>query len=151
MKTTVYVPVVLLAALGLLFAPAAFAAEETPGAPGAAAGPQYQRMYDPKTVETIRGEVERVNRISYRRGRGEGVHLILKTDKEVIPVHLGPSWYLDAQDVKIGPNDTVEVKGSRVTFNGKLVLIASEVKKGVALLKLRDESGVPAWSGRKMQ
>lgn len=151
MKKCVCIPVVLFAALGLLFAPAAFAAEEAPGGPGPAAGTQYKRMYDPKTVETISGEVMKVNRIPHRRGRGESVHLILKTDKEEIAVHLGPSWVLDKQDVKIGQNDKVEVKGSRVTFKGKPALIAAEVKKGDALLKLRDESGVPAWSRKKAQ
>jgi len=151
MKKSVCIPVVLLAALGLLFAPAAFAAEEAPGGPCTAAGPQYPRMFDPKTVETVSGEVAKVNRIPHRRGRSDSVHLILKTDKEEIPVHLGPSWYLDKQDVKIGQNDKVEVKGSRVTFKGKPALIASEVKKGDALLKLRDENGIPAWSRKKAQ
>lgn len=152
MKIAVRIPVVLLAALGLLFAPAAFAAGEAPGGPGAAAGPHYKRMYDPKTVETISGEVAKVNRIPHRRGRSDSVLLILKTDKEEIPVHLGPSRYLDQQDVKIGQNDKIEVTGSRVTIKtGKPVILAAEVKKDTALLKLRDESGVPAWSRQKAQ
>jgi hypothetical protein len=32
-------------------------------------------------------------------------------------------------------------------MNGKPALIAAEVKKGDALLRLRDESGIPAWAG----
>jgi len=28
---------------------------------------------------------------------GRGVHLMLKTDKETISVHLGPVWYIDAR------------------------------------------------------
>ncbi len=27
----------------------------------------------------------------------------VKTDKETVSVHLGPSWYLENQDVKIEP------------------------------------------------
>ncbi len=77
------------------------------------------------------------------------MHLTLKTEKEEIAVSLGPSWYLDKQDVKIAQNDKIEVKGSRVTFKGKPALIAAEVKKGTALLKLRDENGVPLWGGKK--
>ena len=38
-------------------------------------------------------------------------------------------------------------KGSRVTVQGKPELIAAEVRKGDETLRLRDESGVPAWSG----
>jgi hypothetical protein len=148
-KEKILMPLVLLAVLGLLFALAAYAAEGTPGEPGAKH--RHHRMYDTKTVESVAGEVVQVKTIPHRRGTGSGVHLMLKTDKEEIPVSLGPSWYLDKQDVKIGQNDKVEVKGSRVTFKGKPALIAAEVKKGDALLTLRDENGVPAWSRRKAQ
>jgi hypothetical protein len=71
----------------------------------------------------------------------------VKTDKETISVHLGPSWYLENQDVKIEPKDRVEVKGSRVTFAGNPAMIAAEVKKGDEVLKLRDDNGFPVWSG----
>jgi hypothetical protein len=149
-KEKILMPLVLLAALGLLFGLAVYAAEETPAGPGPRA--HYKRMYDPKTVETVSGEVVQVKTIPHRRGTGSGVHLMLKTAKEEIPVHLGPSFYLDKQDVKIAQNDKIEVKGSRITTKrGKTVLIAAEVKKDDSILKLRDENGVPAWSRRKAQ
>jgi hypothetical protein len=47
------------------------------------------------------------------------------------------------------PRDTVEVKGSRVTFAGKPALIAAEVRKGNAVLTLRDDDGFPAWSAMR--
>jgi hypothetical protein len=107
----------------------------------------YNRMYDPKAIETITGEVVSVSRIMPGRGMSSGMRMDVKTDKETISVHLGPSWYLENQDVKIQPKDRVEVKGSRVTFQGKPAVIAAEVKKGDETLKLRDESGFPVWSG----
>ena len=64
----------------------------------------------------------------------------VKTDKETVSVHLGPSWYMENQDVKLEPKDKVEVKGSRITFGGKPAIIATEVKKG-------DEAGYPVWAG----
>ena len=73
--------------------------------------------------------------------------MILKTDKETISVHLGSSWYIENQDIKIELKDKVEVKGSRITFEGKPAIIAAEVKKGNEILKLRDEKGFPVWSG----
>lgn len=106
---------------------------------------QYNRMYDPKAVETISGEVSSVDRITPGKGMSGGIHMLVKTDKETVSVHLGPSWYIENQDVKIEPKDKVEVKGSRVTFGGKPALIASEVRKGNEVLTLRDESGFPAW------
>ncbi|HXF04928.1 MAG TPA: DNA-binding protein [Blastocatellia bacterium] len=104
-------------------------------------------MYNPQTVETIAGEVISVERITPMRGMSYGVHLLVMTDKETISVHLGPGWYVENQDVKIEPKDKVEVRGSRITFQGKPAIIAAEVRKGDEVLKLRDENGFPVWSG----
>ena len=115
------------------------------GSGGWGPGSQYSRMYDPKTVETISGEVTTVDRITPIKGMSGGIHMNVKTDKETISVQLGPSWYLENQDVKLEAKDKVEVKGSRVTFGGKPALIASEIRKGNEVLTLRDEAGFPAW------
>jgi hypothetical protein len=63
------------------------------GSGGWGPGSQYSRMYDPKAVETIRGEVTSVDRITPAKGMSGGIHMLVKTDKETISVHLGPSWY----------------------------------------------------------
>jgi hypothetical protein len=117
------------------------------GSGGWGMGSAYNRMYDPKTIETIKGEVLSVDQVTPAKGMRAGIHLMVKTDKDTISVHLGPSWYIENQDVKILPKDTLEITGSRITFQGKPALIASEVKKGEEILKLRDENGVPLWSG----
>jgi len=117
------------------------------GSGGWGMGTQYQRMYNPATVETISGTVESVDKVTPMKGMHYGIHLLLKTDKETIPVHLGPGWYIERLDTKIEKGDKIEVKGSRITFQGKPAIIASEVKKGDNILKLRDDNGVPAWSG----
>ena len=110
-------------------------------------GNQYGRMYDPKTVETIRGEVVRVDKITPLRAMSFGIHLAVKTEKEKISVHLGPVWFIENQDIKIELKDKIEVKGSRIIFQGNPAIIAAEVKKGEHKLRLRDESGFPVWSG----
>ena len=117
------------------------------GSGGWGPGSQYNRMYDPKSLETISGEVTKVDRITPSQGMSGGIHMLVKTDKETVSVHLGPSWYLENQDVKIEPKDKVEVKGAKTTFAGKPAIIAAEVKKGDEVLKLRDDSGFPVWSG----
>ena len=117
------------------------------GSGGWGPGSAYGRMYDPKTVEIVTGEVVKVDRITPMRGMSSGVHLVVKTDKGDVSVHLGPQWYLENQDVKIEPKDKVEIKGSRVTLQGQATLIAAEVKKGDEVLKLRDDAGVPMWAG----
>ena len=117
------------------------------GSGGWGPGTPYSKMYDPKTVETITGQVVKVDRITPLKAMAAGVHMTVKTDGEQISVHLGPGFYVENQDVKIAPKDKVEVKGSRVTFEGKPAIIAAEVKKGDETLKLRDENGFPMWSG----
>ncbi len=108
---------------------------------------QYGRLYDQKTVETITGRVTGVERIAPMKGMSSGIHLLVKIEKETVVVHLGPSWYITNQDVKILPGDQVRVTGSKITLDGKPVLIAAEVQKGDEVLRLRDENGFPAWSG----
>ncbi|MGC1454840.1 MAG: DNA-binding protein [Nitrospirota bacterium] len=117
------------------------------GSGGWGMGSQYQRMYNPATVETLSGTVESVDKVTPMKGMHTGVHVMLKTDKEMISVHLGPEWYVERQDVKIEKGDKIEVKGSRVTFADKPAIIAADVKKGDSTLVLRDSSGIPAWAG----
>lgn len=117
------------------------------GGGGWGQGTNYQKIYNPKTVETISGEVVSVDKITPMQGMNPGVHAVVKTDKEMISVHLGPEWYLENQDVEINPKDKIEVKGSRITFEGKPAIIAAEVKKGDEVLTLRDATGSPVWSG----
>jgi len=117
------------------------------GSGGWGMGSQYNRMYDPATVETLTGTVESVDKITPMKGMYYGIHLMVKTDKETIPVNLGPGWYIERLDTKIEKGDTIEVKGSRVTLSGKPAIIAAEVKKGDNTLVLRDSAGVPAWAG----
>ena len=117
------------------------------GSGGWGPGTSYNRMYDSKTIETISGEVTSISRITPNKGMAAGVHMNVKTEKETISVHLGPSWYLENQDVKLEAKDKVEVKGSRITFGGKPAIIASEVKKSDEVLKLRDDNGFPVWAG----
>ena len=107
----------------------------------------YQRMYNPATVETVKGEVAAVEKVTPMKGMQYGIHLMVKTDKETIPVHLGPAWFIEHQDIRIEKGDRIEVKGSRVTIGGKPAIIAAEVKKGENVLILRDSGGVPVWSG----
>jgi hypothetical protein len=81
------------------------------------------------------------------KGMSSGVHLMVKTDKGTLSVHLGPAWYIENQDVTIEPKNKVEIKGSRITYDGKPAVIAAEIKKGDEILQLRDDKGYPLWSG----
>jgi hypothetical protein len=118
-----------------------------PGSGGWGARSGYGRMYDPKTVATIRGEVVSVDTFIPAKGMSAGVHLTLKTAAETVSVHVGPEWYISGQDTKIAAGDSIEVKGSRITFDTKPAIIAAQITKGEETLRLRDDDGFPLWAG----
>jgi hypothetical protein len=103
--------------------------------------------YNPGTVEVLKGEIMKIDTVNSGR-RSSGIHILLKSGKENIPVHLGPGWFLSGQNFLLKIKDQVEVKGSRVTYNNAPAIIAAELKKGNQTLKLRNETGVPLWSRR---
>ncbi len=138
--------------IAVLVVPVTFTAFAAPGTWGRGSGgwgmgSSYQKMYNPATVETVTGEVISVDQVKPMKRMGAGIHIQLKNDNETISVHLGPAWYIERLDARIEKGDAIEVKGSRVTVGGKPAIIAAAVRKGDAILKLRDDSGIPVWAG----
>jgi hypothetical protein len=136
----------LMSALAVILALTMACGSENQGGLGPGGGAGYDRMYDPKTVATVSGEVAAVDKIT-ETGTGYGVSLTLKTDKETIQVYVGPGWFLAKQDLTLAPKDQVEITGSQTALQGKPAIIAAQVKKGDKSLKLRDPAGIPAWAG----
>jgi hypothetical protein len=116
------------------------------------AGRQGSPIYDVKTEKTILGTVEIVEHITATGGRGRrsmgGTHLVLKTEKDSVEVHLGPTAYLAEKGITIAKGDRLEILGSQATVDNEPVLIARQIRKGDSTWALRDASGRPAWSGR---
>ncbi len=117
------------------------------GSRGWGTGSPYYRMYNPKTVDTVSGTVTGIERIVPMRGMSYGIRLTLQANKEKLPVHLGPEWFLENQDMGFETGDLITVKGSRITFDGEPAVIAAEITKNGNVLELRNEYGSPAWSG----
>lgn len=109
------------------------------------------RNYDPTTEATLTGTVQQVLQQAGKRG-WNGTHLLVKTDQEIVSVHLGPSSYLQKQGLSFEIGDAVSVVGSRTMVGGKPVLVAREITSGSKTVVLRDAQGVPNWSrGRAAQ
>lgn len=105
----------------------------------------YLQLFDPKTVTTVEGEVTALTRTQHKMIGVTGVHATVKTATGELDVHLGPSWFVDNQELKLEAGDKVKVTGSKVTVDGKQALIATEVARGELTLQLRDADGLPRW------
>jgi hypothetical protein len=121
------------------------------GSGGWGMGTPYQDMYNPANLETLSGEVIGLEQTTPMKRMNQGLALVVKTEKETVSVHLGPTWYLERLDAKIAVGDQVEIKGVRTTLAGKPIVLAAEVKKGDKVLVLRDAAGVPVWAGWGMR
>ena len=69
---------------------------------------RHAARFDAAKVENIDGTVEKV-----LAGQMGGARILLKTAKETLEVRLGPSWFIDQQETKLQPGDSVSVRGSR--------------------------------------
>ena len=108
----------------------------------------YGTMWDANAVTTVSGEVAAVEQYTPGRGGSSyGLRFTLKINQETLLVILGPAWYVEQQHFAIAPKDTVEVKGSRLSIQGQSTIIAQEVKNGDKVLRLRDDKGIPLWTG----
>jgi hypothetical protein len=114
---------------------------------GSVGGPGMAGTYDPDTVTTLRGTASAVTVMPARGGRMGGTHVALQSDGQTMDVHLGPTWFLQSEGIDVVKGDSLEVTGSVVDSDGSTFLVARELKKGQKVVKLRDEQGIPAWSG----
>ena len=126
----------------------------TPGSginPASRTEDPYKKIFDSKTIKSISGQVIKIDQVP-EFGFGLQMRLTVFIDKkEILPVYLGPAFYLvgpwQAKHFKLG--DQVTVSGSQVTVSGEPLMIAMTVKRGNEVLRLRDQDGIPAWIGWK--
>ncbi len=108
-------------------------------------GPGGGWLSDPGSIETVSGEVVRVEKVSHA-GAGRAMYLVLRRDTgEVFPIALGPEWVVERHALSIHAGDRIEVTGWCIV-RGKSALLAATVKKGDESLLLRDWHGIPVWS-----
>lgn len=118
------------------------------GSGGWCSNNNYSKVFKAATIEQLKGTVASIEKITPEAGMSNGVHLMVKTDKnENISIHLGPEWYLDNQDIQFVVGDVIRVNGSKIIYQNAPAIIAMTVKKGEQTLVLRDKKGNPSWNG----
>jgi hypothetical protein len=105
----------------------------------------YGRQYFSGTEVNVRGTITDIGTFMPLRGMRNGSRISLKTDKGNITVHLGPYWYIDAQDLKLEKGQSIEVEGRQIGSGKEAFIIASAIIAGKEKLSLRDSAGIPNW------
>jgi hypothetical protein len=120
--------------------------------PGGGRRGMDSQLYNPQTVTTVKGQVEKLAALpGMGPGGGPGLQfqsVVLKTNQGSLMVHLGPGWFLDEKKFALKAGDKLEATGSKVSLNNQPVLIARKVKVNGQTLILRDAQGFPLWRGR---
>jgi len=107
---------------------------------------KYEELYNIRTVETINGEISKVDFFIPFTGWSRGVRLLVQTDKGLILIHVGPEWYLNEKSLVFEKGDRIEIKGSRIVFEGEQIIIAAEIMTKGNTVRLRNEQGYAIWS-----
>ena len=79
-----------------------------------------------------------------------GTHLAARPESsrvgsESTDIYLAPDDYLKDFDCHFAKGDRIQVKGSKVKFNGSQIVLAREVRLESTTVYLRDDHGVPYW------
>lgn len=140
----------LLAVIVLAAGPAFAAAKANPNITGWEKGSEYDKMFDPKEADSIKGRVVKIYDIKPLDDMATGIGLEIedKKDKTVEIVHLGPKDFVDLGSIGLKEGDEVKAVGAWAEFDGKDILLAVKIKKGedVQLKVRRTRDGFPYWS-----
>jgi sporulation protein YlmC with PRC-barrel domain len=107
----------------------------------------YGRLYDPAKEQIISGQVVSIGTSAPIPGMAPGMQMLVQTDDgKNTHVQVGPTWYLERQDLDVKENTRVQITGARAEIEGQPVLMAREVQFDGQILTLRDAQGMPMWS-----
>jgi hypothetical protein len=108
-------------------------------------GPMH---YDPAKEETFTATIVEVRQAPCEHHANfAGTHLLVKTEEGELEVMLGPAEFVEKQDFAMKAGDKIEITGVKTKMAGEPAFLAREIKKGDAVLTLREKNGRPKWAG----
>jgi sporulation protein YlmC with PRC-barrel domain len=119
--------------------------------PGLAQLDPFAKIFDPQSIKAINGEVVKVEHVVPKTGIVSQMQIkliVFLNRKNVIPVYLGPVWYIIGPDRRIPfkSGDRITATGSWITGETEPFMIATAVTKGGLTLQLRRKNGTPLWN-----
>jgi DNA/RNA endonuclease YhcR with UshA esterase domain len=95
---------------------------------------------------TAAGTVEDVQEFYCPVTDDRGTHVMLKTDRGTILVHVAIARFLREHQFAIRPGERLQVTGAKIRYQGKEGMIAREIIRGDEIFTVRDTAGKPLWS-----
>ena len=135
--------------LSLVVAVSYVQAEEKPDMKGWGIDDPYNKLYDVREFEKIRGYVIRVKEVVPMPGMSPATALDIREGAYEFEVHLCPTWYWKPSQIRLKKNERIKVKGVWAEINGKDIFMASKVKKDpdTEIIKVRlTKDGTPFWT-----
>ena len=119
------------------------------GIAGWEVGSEYNKLYNPKERDTLKGRIVKFVKVTPLPGMATGTALYLdEGDGEKILVHICPASFASARDTGLRRGEKVKVKGAWADIGEEDVFIAAKIKKDSDFdFKVRLTSdGTPFWT-----
>lgn len=100
------------------------------------------------TEETIQGSIKEIQQVPGRRPGMVGLRFVV-TDAtgEAVTVLVGPAYYLSQEGYVPKVGDRIGVEGFMISSDIDTIMVARTIAVGSLTIPLRDEQGMPLWSG----
>jgi hypothetical protein len=108
--------------------------------------PASAPKYDVANEVTIKGVVQEVKDFQCPVSGGMGAHLVVKTDKGLVTVHLALSKFLSEYGLGFAKGDEIEIIGVKAKVgNDENAILARKIERGNQSFTFRDKNGKPLW------
>jgi DNA/RNA endonuclease YhcR with UshA esterase domain len=111
-----------------------------------AQAPASTFKYDIANEVTIKGVVQEVKDFQCPASGGMGAHLVVKTDKGLVTVHLALSKFLSEYGLNFAKGDEVQITGVKAKVgDDENAILARTIERGNQTFTFRDKKGKPLW------
>ena len=111
-----------------------------------AQAPANAPKYDLANELTIKGVIDEVKEFQCPVSGGMGAHLVVKTDKGMVTVHLALSKFMSEYGLSFAKGDEVVITGVRAKVgDDDNAILARKVERGNQTFVFRDKEGKPLW------
>jgi len=111
-----------------------------------AQAPANAPKYDVANEVTIKGVIDEVKDFQCPVSGGMGAHLVVKTDKGLVTVHLALSKFMSEYGLSFAKGDEVVITGVRAKVgDDENAILARKIERGNQTFVFRDKEGKPLW------